>query len=216
MTSSVTKLTEHTSIAMHCKAVPCTKQQFQDMWDTHPAEPWCIKMYGRSIPCPRFTALYGPDSRLKYSFSGNTMSANQSIPPLVQFCFDWAKDHYPLHTWNGALVNWYSDGSSYIGPHSDDVRDLEPGVPILGFSFGGERVFRLKKKLPSIKGVTKRDVTTLHGSVIAMCGACQQEYTHEVVKTKRQVSPRISVTVRSFKLLSETTESTQDRPSTPP
>ena len=47
---------------------------------------------------------------------------------------------------NELLVNWYRDGSDYIGPHSDDERELVKGAGIYCISYGATRDFVLCKK----------------------------------------------------------------------
>lgn len=186
-------LSESSSLEIYQDAVPCSSSDFSTLWNLHPTEHGEVVVYGKRHKVPRWMALYGLGT---YTFAGQTMTPNPEIPELVQRCFDYANQVYPRISWNGALVNWYADGDHYIGKHSDDERDLQPNVPILSFSFGGVRTFRIAKKA----GKTVVDVPTLHGSLIAMCGKMQKEFTHEVPRTKKPVGKRVNVTVRSFKI----------------
>jgi alkylated DNA repair dioxygenase AlkB len=199
----VVRLSPRSWVLFKPQAIECSQEQFDEFWDLCPTEHHEIMMFGKKVPIPRFQKLYGEAS---YKFSGVEMEADPEIPDLVQRCIDFARENWaelpngtPLK-WNGALCNWYPDGSSYIGAHSDDEKDLMPGVPILSFSFGGVRTFRVKCKLkkPIDGTVLKQDFETLDCSLLAMGGLMQQEYKHEITKTKKIVAPRINITVRCF------------------
>lgn len=196
------RLSTESTVRVMQSAVVASREEFQAMWDGQPTTVRTMKIFGKDVPIPRQHELYGVPG-VSYSFSGQTLPSRQDYPELVSKCFAWAKENYPQYTWNGALCNWYKDGQSYIGPHSDDERDLEDGAPILSFSFGGERTFRLKpKKKTSQSGLyvkTRLDLVTRNNSVIAMCGQCQRQFTHEVPKTAKYVAPRINITIRCFK-----------------
>ena len=154
-----------------------------------------IQMYGKKIDLPRFQALYGNSS---YTYSRIKLEPISDIPVLVQKCIQFANNEYPSHVWGGALVNWYMDGTDYVSMHSDDETDLSPGAPILSFSFGAERTFRVETKIQG-GAVTKMDFVTLHNSCIVMEGEIQKEFSHGITKTLKPTRPRINITVRSFK-----------------
>ena len=69
------------------------------------------------------------------------------MPPQLQPFLDWANGPsgyaFPGCPFNGVLVNWYENGLHYIGPHSDDERQLAPGAPILSLSLGATRTLRV-------------------------------------------------------------------------
>jgi alkylated DNA repair dioxygenase AlkB len=189
-------LTKKTWVDIYTDIVSVTDDEFNEFWNMHPEEHHKIMMFDNMVPIPRWQKLYGVG---EYKFSGTVSIGDLNIPDFVQKCFDSAKKLYPDIAWNGALVNWYKDGSHYIGPHSDSEKDLVKGAPILSYSFGAERTFRLKKKTDAKEGeISKFDFITKNGSMIAMCGDCQNEYKHEITKTAKKVGPRINVTIRSF------------------
>jgi alkylated DNA repair dioxygenase AlkB len=131
-----------------------------------------------------------------------TLAPDPEIPDLVQRCLDVAREKYPGN-WNGALVNYYPDGESYISFHSDSESDLDPGAPILSFSFGAERTFVVQEK-KGIKSSFVREVKipTRHGSLIVMGGKMQREFLHGVPKAAKadgDVGARINITIRSFR-----------------
>ena len=192
------QLTERSWVEFWPKAISCTQAEFDEFWALHPETRHEIMIMGKLTAIPRFQKLYGAG---EYRFSGTVMPGDPVIPVFVQRCLDLARRLYPEYRegWNGALVNWYADGSNYIGPHSDDTRDLVPGAPILSFSFGSVRTFRVKKKTEAEdEEIAKVDFPTEPGSLLAMCGDMQNEYKHEITKTAKAVGPRINVTIRCF------------------
>ena len=193
MTSEHIQLSPKSWILVNPHAVECTPSEFKEFWSLCPTQRDSIKMFGKSVLIPRFQKLFGTSS---YKYSGITLTADPVLPEIVQRCIDYAKQNWADFNWNGSLVNWYPDGSSHIGAHSDDEKDLQKGAPILSFSFGGVRTFRVRPKKTTVG--EKIDFSTLHSSVLIMCGSMQSEFTHEITKTAKPVEPRINVTVRCF------------------
>lgn len=200
---SLIKLTTDSWVEVALDAVSCSDSRFQKMWDLHPTTHHEIMIMGKLVEIPRFQKLYGSGN---YNFSGTVQVGDPDIPRLVKRCLKYAELHYPsdpltntIYKWNGALVNWYPDGKSYIGPHSDSTKDLVPGAPILSFSFGGVRTFRIKKIDKDLEGIEKMDFQTHSNSLIVMGGNMQKEYKHEITKTAKEVEPRINITIRCFR-----------------
>ena len=81
----------------------------------------------------------------------------------------------------------------YIGPHSDNERQIEIGSPILAVSLGAERVFRIRADKKIVLDLKMPD-----NSYVIMGGKMQQQFTHEVPKSKRVTERRISITFRKF------------------
>jgi alkylated DNA repair dioxygenase AlkB len=207
MTTKTIKLSENSHMIVYTGAIVISKTEFDEFWNEKPTERHKIMMYGSLVDCPRYQAVYGHGPG--YKFSGTLLKAQEGpMPDIVNRCIEVSRELYPDFNWNGALVNWYPDGSSYIGSHSDDEKDLVSGAPILSFSFGETRIFRIRKKIgpgpgtgqdrPAGPAMGPIDIETLHGSMIAMCGSMQKEFKHEIVKTSRPKGPRINVTVRCF------------------
>lgn len=96
---------------------------------------------------------------------------------------------------NGILVNRYSTGLEYIGPHSDDEKNLDASG-VIAISYGGERIFRIRDK--KTKQIVQ-DIPIKNLDIIHMGGDFQKEFTHEVPITKSQVEPRYSFTFRHHK-----------------
>ena len=192
--------TEESYVKFYKRVINFRPDQFAKFWEDHcPDTREEIQIYGKKVAIPRFQKLYGEFS---YKYSGTVIYPDPVYPNLLKACMKIANKVYPQHKWNGALVNFYSDGTQYIGAHSDDEKDLVNGAPILSFSFGGERIFRVKKKKTMLKdGIDKKDFITYDGSMIVIGGNLQKEYLHEVPKTAKKVDRRINITVRCFKPL---------------
>lgn len=110
-------------------------------------------------------------------------------------------DNGPESYYNCCLVNWYQP-HHHIGLHSDDERELNLDVPIVCLSWGGSRRFLLRPK-PGTKDAKSKvhEVLLRDGDILLMGGKCQQEFKHEIPKTRKMdgvVGNRISWTIRSL------------------
>jgi alkylated DNA repair dioxygenase AlkB len=172
------------------------KDGFQELWKLCPEVRPQIKIFGKMTEVPRYYQSYGKD----YKFSG-VVSSSLDVPPILQKYIDYANSQNPNYNFNGILVNWYPDGNSYIGFHSDDETQLVKESPIYCFSFGQKRRFILQEK----KGEKKRkDFVVENNSYIVMGGQCQKYYKHSIPKITKKAElescqPRISITLRCFK-----------------
>ena len=97
------------------------------------------------------------------------------------------------------LVNWYKDGTDYIGAHRDDEKQIIPQTNVMTISFGAERTFRIRHDPKQGKGtLAKVDYKVKSNSFLIMGGNFQEEFKHEIPKTKKVLSSRISITLRKF------------------
>ncbi len=97
---------------------------------------------------------------------------------------------------NGILINRYSSGEEYIGPHSDDEKNLDK-TGVVAISYGGERIFRIRNK--NTKEIFQ-DIPISNLDIIHMGGNFQKEFTHEIPHTKKLVDIRYSFTFRHHKI----------------
>ena len=168
--------------------------QFQQLWEMHPLQFGKIKIFGKDINTPRYLQNYGH----AYKFSGKTHSSIP-IPEILQNMIDWVNEREENYNFNGILVNWYQDGSHYIGAHSDDETSLVKGAPIYCFSLGQERNFVVQSKANPKE---RRTFLLQNNSLVIMGGECQKYYKHSIPKiTGKKASTlgrRISITIRAF------------------
>ena len=122
------------------------------------------------------------------------------------------------------LLNWYKDGSDYMGPHSDDERQLVPKAAIYSFNFGARRDFvisgrkgrvannfgsshannnsvesALMKRETSDTKPYRKVIPLENNSMLIMGGEMQKYYKHAVPKRKGVMGRRINVTFRLYK-----------------
>lgn len=171
-------------------------EQFQYMLNVRPEENGQVMMYGKLVDVPRYQKSYGRD----YTFSGME-HVSEEIPDMFQPYLTWAKSLYKYNgeRFNQMLINWYLDGSHYIGPHADDERQLHVNSPIISISLGQARKFRIREK--KTKKIVK-DVSLESGTIVIMGGKFQEEFKHEIVKVGgkkgKELKPRINITFRQF------------------
>ena len=181
------------------------KMLYNVLWEMRPKERHTIKLFGKTCTLPREQMVYGVDN---YSYSGKAFPS-QPIPPMLQKYLDWAnefeskvsnKDGINYIPYNMVLVNWYNDGTDYIGAHRDDEKQIIPHTNVMTISFGAERIFRVrhapKKGDDKIK---KMDYKVTDNSFLIMGGHFQDEFKHEIPKTKKVLTSRVSITLRKFK-----------------
>lgn len=153
-------------------------------------------IYGRECFSPRDIGFYSNETK-EYAYSNSARPA-LPIPPSMKKLLDWINDNVCNNgqKFNGVLVNLYPDGRSTIGKHSDQERELVPGVGVLALSIGVTRKFRVRDKKT---GKIVMDVPTKDGELMWMYGDFQKKYTHEIPSELKINKYRISYTFRYHK-----------------
>ena len=154
------------------------EDQFEALWAMKPLEAQQCVIFGKTIDVPRNYKVYGE----QYRFSGQENVPVEVPLELGEF----------LAFGNSVLVNWYEDGSKYIGYHSDDERGLSGCV--YAFSYGVCRRFKFKNKETD-------EVDTLmleNNSLLVMSETCQKTHKHSLPVMKKITGRRISITVRTL------------------
>jgi len=185
---------------------------FEKIWDTRPENDSFVKIMGKNIKVPRKQQQFSDEGK-DYYFSG-TNSKSEPVPECIKRYLNISKKMCDID-FNGVLVNWYSDGSDYIGLHSDSEKglvydnsnfkdtDSKKGIVVWSLTLysiqkseqTNKRIFRIKKKSG---GKDRIDITLDQKSVLIMGGDMQKHYTHSVPKTKKNVPKRINITCRLF------------------
>lgn len=178
-------------IELRRRWMPSSDAGFAKMWATAPSERVVIKIHGKPVALPRLQRTYG----MGYAYSGQTTTPEEWTEQMkrVRSRVDAAAGC----NYNMCLVNYYADGTQYIGPHSDDVKQLVPGAPIAGLSWGASRRFVVKPR-GGAKGLARWEQELHDGDLVMMGGRCQQTHTHEVPKAARVGGKRVSFTFRLF------------------
>jgi alkylated DNA repair dioxygenase AlkB len=170
------------------------KEQYQKLWNSHPTEKHTVFIFNKYHKIPRWQQAYGQN----YRFSGNVAKAKPFTPQLQDF-IDWANNNElnngRIGGMNGILVNWYQNGSHYIGWHSDDESQLDPLTPIYTISLGAKRTFKIREK-KNKKNVINFELE--NNDFLIMGGDFQKHFQHHLPKRKKCADSRVSITIRKF------------------
>ena len=97
---------------------------------------------------------------------------------------------------NNCLANYYPDGTSSMGFHSDSTAELEPSTGIAVVSLGAERAITFHR-------IDDKTVTESYrlssGSLLWMCPEMQAEWRHAILTDRDASGGRISLTFRRVK-----------------
>jgi alkylated DNA repair dioxygenase AlkB len=149
-----------------------------------------IRVFGKTHPQPRLTALYGNEGK-PYSYSNIKMQPHpwNSLLQKIKLSVESVSDT----NFTTVLLNQYRDGKDSNGWHADNEKELGTDPIIASVSFGAERVFQLKHN--SISGL-KQNILLEHGSLLVMKGTTQHFWKHQIPKTSKAISSRINLTFR--------------------
>lgn len=149
-----------------------------------------IRVFGKTHPQPRLTALFGNDGK-PYSYSNIKMQPHpwtlllQKIKSYIESVSDT--------NFTTVLLNYYRDGKDSNGWHADNEKELGRNPIIASVSFGAERFFQLKHN--SISNL-KQNILLEHGSLLIMKGTTQHSWKHQIPKTSKPIGSRINLTFR--------------------
>jgi alkylated DNA repair dioxygenase AlkB len=134
----------------------------------------------------RHTACYG----LSYNYSGVSYENKPMHPLLVPLCtkLEETLGFEP----NSCLINYYLDGRSKMGFHSDEIDNLEAGTQIIIISLGTERKLSFRSKADYEQ---RRQYLLPHGSLLYMSQRTQEFWSH-AIKRANVLDGRISLTFR--------------------
>lgn len=160
--------------------------------ETMPWEQAEIKIMGKPVKEARYTCSYGS---VNHRYSGITRKMNEwskellSIKELVE---KTSQSEY-----NSCLLNYYKNGSNYIGYHSD--KEIVKDSNVATISLGSRRAFYFRRK--SAEGETIKTYLD-SGDLCVMNYETQKLFTHSIPKRTSQSNPiggRISLTFRTLK-----------------
>ena len=165
---------------------------FERMWNLHPKEYANGIMFGGLQEFKRWDQSYGQD----YKYAGKLHKSVPIEDPFLQSLLKWVCSHSGQE-YKSILINWYQDGTHYIGYHADDEPSIVANSAIYSLSYGQERDFCIKSKDKS----HKQKIYMKNGSLIIMGGEIQKYYKHSVPKRALSTCPgrRINITLRLFK-----------------
>ncbi len=136
----------------------------------------------------RKTASFGE----AYNYSRITYAVTPMHPLLVPLV-----DHLEATLGfrpNNCLLNFYEDGGSTMGYHSDSTEELAPGTGVAIVSLGAERSITFRSIADSEE---KHPYPLQSGSLLFMSQQIQHDWKHAVLK-QDNVGGRISLTFRQI------------------
>ena len=153
-----------------------------------------VYLFGKQLNLDRKVAWYG-DKEATYSYSNKKMIPKPWISELLNIK---TKLYTKLNlNFNSVLLNYYPDGNSGMGWHSDNEKELGNNPIILSLSLGAERDFIFKNKLHQNN---KIKIKLNNGSLLLMNHDCQTYWKHCLPKRKKVTESRINLTFRNIVL----------------
>lgn len=149
-----------------------------------------VTIFGREHPIPRKQCWIAGEG-MTYRYSGQTLTPTP-WPDWLQPCADRVSTTAG-ECFNSVLANLYRDGNDSMGWHSDDEPELGPAPVIASLSLGGERRFRFRHQREK-KRTLSLDLS--HNSLLIMPAGLQDQWQHQLPKTRKAVAPRVNLTFR--------------------
>ena len=134
----------------------------------------------------RKTASFG----VSYNYSGITYPKTPMMKCLITVC-DKIESAIAFRP-NNCLMNYYLDGNSTMGYHSDSAEELKQGTGVVIISLGAERTISYRSKLDKEHKVKYK---LKNGALLYMDKDVQQKWMHAIPK-ESGVGERISLTFR--------------------
>lgn len=159
--------------------------------------PWIhdeVIMFGKRITTKRKIAWYA-ENDLSYTYSGSK-KAPFSFTPLLKDLKRKVESHLGCE-FNSCLLNYYANGDESMGWHCDNERELYPDNHnktnrIASLSLGAKRRFDFRHKISKETISLSLD----SGSIVYMAGTTQQNWKHQLPKSKSVLDGRINLTFR--------------------
>jgi len=129
---------------------------------------------------------------VSYDYSGITYPKTEMFEDLIPLC-EKIKEEFGFYP-NNCLMNYYMDGKSSMGFHSDSSEELNEGTGVVIVSLGAEREIHYKNKLDRELLVPYK---LKSGALLYMGKDVQEEWLHAIPKDE-SAGARISLTFREI------------------
>lgn len=136
----------------------------------------------------RKTASYG----IPYNYGSMRYEDYPPMPSHLENICDEILSTFGFRP-NNCLLNYYPDGDSSIGFHSDSAQRLAPGTGVVIVSLGCSRTMVFKKKADR---TNQHHLELLPGSLLYVPTAMQEYWLHGIPKSEVTCGSRISLTFR--------------------
>ncbi len=165
---------------------------YQKLLDETPWQQDEITLFGKKVPQPRLTCLYGNEGK-PYGYSGIIMQPHPWTVALT-YIKDCLEKETQLH-FTTVLLNLYRNEKDSNSWHADNEKELGKDPFIASISLGETRKFQLKhNRLPHVK----QDLNLEHGSLFLMKSGSQTHYKHQLPKSTQPKNNRINLTFRNI------------------
>lgn len=151
-----------------------------------------IKIFGKTINIPRKECLLS-NEKISYTYSSNTLKSVEIPSFLIPIISEI--EHISNANFNSILVNLYENGQDSNGWHADNEKELGINPVIASLSIGATRKFDLKHN----RTKEKISFNLANGDLLIMGGEMQHFWKHQIPKSKKNISPRINLTMRLIK-----------------
>jgi len=172
-----------------------SKKQTDDIYDylykTLERKQYDIYMFWKIILQPRLISFFW-DIWVKYTYSKTSFVWSWRDP--VIYNLKEKIEHESWYAFNSVLCNLYRDWNDSMWRHSDDEKELWSDPVILSISLWQERMFHLRNKLTK----EKIKLSLSHWSCLLMWHGSQIHWQHAIMKSKRDIQPRINLTFRNI------------------
>lgn len=135
----------------------------------------------------RKTASFG----VAYNYSGISYP-NVPMPPVLDALAERVAATVG-HAVTNCLVNFYPDGLSTMGFHSDATEDLHPESTVAVISLGASRTLTFRPKAERARRI---EYELVPGALLIMAPSVQRDFQHALLATEG-AGPRISLTFRN-------------------
>ncbi|MBM3187053.1 MAG: alpha-ketoglutarate-dependent dioxygenase AlkB [Bacteroidetes bacterium] len=148
-----------------------------------------VKIYGKVYLTPRLESFHSLENRF-YTYSGNKLPSKPFNLTLYKILEKVEKA--TNSKFNCVLINLYRNGQDSNGWHADNEKELGPNPVIASLSFGETRRFDLRNEMNK----EKFSIDLNSGDLLWMDDRIQNNYKHQIAKTKKVIQPRINLTFR--------------------
>jgi len=150
-----------------------------------------MTIYGKQVDLPRLTAWYG-DTDLGVDYVGKKTNFRSWTNELLKIKHRIEQEVDVKFT--RCLLNYYRDGKDSVDWHQDYETNQRTNTVIGSVTFGATRTFMLKHA--TRKDLKRIEIPLVHGSLLLMKGATQENWKHKIPKTVKPILPRINLTFR--------------------
>jgi alkylated DNA repair dioxygenase AlkB len=161
--------------------------------------PWeqpSLRLFGRWHPIPRLQC-WCADPGADYRYSGRPLPRAGWTEELMRLrSLATAITGKPF---NSVLANLYRSGDDSMGWHADDEPELGPAPWIASWSLGASRDFAVRRKGESR---IYRSISLNDGQLLLMSPGVQQHWQHALPRRARVRAPRLNLTFRYVRPLS--------------